>query len=103
MADITDIKSNIIYRKTIELQENGVIVVQTSPRMTKTGLKEVFKEYFGVVPSKVNSLRQDGKVKDLKVNQVKDLTLKKFYVTLPEGRCNSEPISLRSKEWQLKI
>ena len=39
MADITDIKSILYTEKTIELQENGVIVVQTSPRMTKTGLK----------------------------------------------------------------
>lgn len=62
MADITDIKSILYTEKTIELQENGVIVVQTSPRMTKTGLKEVFKEYFGVVPTKINSLRQDGNV-----------------------------------------
>ena len=63
MADITDIKAILYTEKTIELQENGVIVVQTSPRMTKNGLKEVFKEYFGVTPSKVNSLRQNGKVK----------------------------------------
>jgi large subunit ribosomal protein L23 len=63
MADITDIKSILYTEKTIELQESGVIVVQTSPRMTKNGLKEVFKEFFGVVPTKVNSLRQQGKVK----------------------------------------
>jgi large subunit ribosomal protein L23 len=43
MADITDIKAILYTEKTIELQENGVIVVQTSPRMTKNGLKEVFK------------------------------------------------------------
>ena len=55
MADITDIKSIIYTEKTIELQENGVIVVQTSPRITKNSLKEIFKEYFGVVPTKVNS------------------------------------------------
>ena len=57
MADITDIKAILYTEKTIELQEHGVIVVQTSPRMTKNGLKEVFKEYFGVTPSKLNSLR----------------------------------------------
>ena len=44
MADITDIKSIVYTEKTIELQENGVIVVQTSTRMTKNSLKEVFKE-----------------------------------------------------------
>ena len=66
MADITDMKSILYTEKTIDLQDNGVIVVQTSPRMTKNGLKEVFREYFGVVPSKVNSLRQSGKVKRFK-------------------------------------
>ena len=49
MADITDIKSIVYTEKTIELQENGVIVVQTTPRMTKNSLKEVFKEYFSAV------------------------------------------------------
>jgi large subunit ribosomal protein L23 len=85
MADITDIKSILYTEKTIDLQENGVIVVQTSPRMTKTGLKEVFREYFGVVPSKVNSLRQNGKVKRFKGIAGKRADFKKFYVTLPEG------------------
>ncbi|AXX94581.1 MULTISPECIES: 50S ribosomal protein L23 [Arcobacter] len=84
MADITDIKAILYTEKTIELQENGVIVVQTSPRMTKTGLKEVFKEYFGVTPLKVNSLRQDGKVKRFRGKPGKRADFKKFYVTLPE-------------------
>jgi large subunit ribosomal protein L23 len=85
MADITDIKSIIYTEKTIELQENGVIVVQTSPRMTKNGLKEVFKEYFGVTPRKVNSLRQEGKAKRFKGIAGRRPDFKKFYVTLPEG------------------
>jgi len=85
MADITDIKSIIYTEKTIELQENGVIVVQTSPRMTKNSLKEVFREYFGVTPTKVNSLRQQGKVKRFKGIQGRRPDFKKFYVTLPEG------------------
>ncbi len=85
MADITDIKSIIYTEKTIELQESGVIVVQTSPRMTKNSLKEVFREYFGVTPKKVNSLRQEGKVKRFKGVEGRRPDLKKFYVTLPEG------------------
>jgi len=84
MADITDIKAILYTEKTIELQENGVIVVQTSPRMTKNGLKEVFKEYFGVTPLKVNSLRQNGKVKKFRGKAGKRPDFKKFYVTLPE-------------------
>jgi large subunit ribosomal protein L23 len=85
MADITDIKSIIYTEKTIELQENGVIVVQTSPRITKNSLRDIFKEYFGVTPTKVNSLRQQGKVKRFKGIIGKRPDFKKFYVTLPEG------------------
>jgi len=85
MADITDIKSILYTEKTLGLQEDGVIVVQTSPRMTKTGLKEVFREYFGIIPSKINSLNQNGKAKRFRGVQGKQNDFKKFYVTLPEG------------------
>jgi len=85
MADITDIKSILYTEKTLGLQEDGVIVVQTSPRMTKTGLKEVFREYFGIIPNKINSLNQNGKTKRFRGVQGKQNDFKKFYVTLPEG------------------
>ncbi|MEA1918791.1 MAG: 50S ribosomal protein L23 [Campylobacterota bacterium] len=85
MADITDIKSIIYTEKTLGLQEDGVVVVQTSPRMTKTGLKEVFREYFGIIPSKINSLNQSGKTKRFRGVAGKQNNFKKFYVTLPEG------------------
>ena len=85
MADITDIKSILYTEKTLGLQEDGVVVVQTSPRMTKNGLKEVFREYFGIVPSKVNSLNQSGKTKRFRGVAGKQNNFKKFYVTLPEG------------------
>jgi large subunit ribosomal protein L23 len=85
MADITDIKSILYTEKTLGMQEDGVIVVQTSPRMTKTGLKEVFREYFGVVPSNINSLNQSGKRKTFRGVKGKQNDFKKFYVTLPEG------------------
>ncbi|HEX5710632.1 MAG TPA: 50S ribosomal protein L23 [Sulfuricurvum sp.] len=85
MADITDIKSILYTEKTLGLQEEGVIVVQTSTRMTKNSLKEVFREYFGIVPSRVNSLNQDGKVKRFRGLTGKQNDFKKFYVKLPEG------------------
>ena len=85
MADITDIKSIIYTEKTLALQEEGVVVVQTSPRMTKNGLIEVFREYFGIVPTKVNSLNQAGKVKRFRGVAGKQNDFKKFYVKLPEG------------------
>ena len=85
MADITDIKSILYTEKSIDLQENGVIVVQATPRMTKNSLKEVFKEYFGISPLKINSLRQSGKKKRFRGIMGKRSDYKKFYVTLPEG------------------
>ena len=85
MADITDIKSILYTEKTLGLQEAGVVVVQTSTRMTKNGLKEVFREYFGIVPSRVNSLNQSGKVKRFRGLTGKQNDFKKFYVKLPEG------------------
>jgi len=85
MADITDIKSILYTEKTLGLQEEGVIVVQTSPRMTKNALKEVFREYFGIVPARVNSLNQSGKVKRFRGLTGKQNDFKKFYVKLPEG------------------
>jgi large subunit ribosomal protein L23 len=84
MADITDIKAIMYTEKSIDLQEEGVIVVQTSPRMTKNGLKEVFREFFGINPLRVNSMRVNGKVKRFKGIEGKRADLKKFYVKLPE-------------------
>ena len=85
MADITDIKSILHTEKTLGLQEDNVIVVQTSTRMTKTGLKEVFREYFGIIPTNINSLNQSGKTKRFRGVQGKQNDFKKFYVKLPEG------------------
>ncbi|MBU0719725.1 50S ribosomal protein L23 [bacterium] len=85
MADITDIKSILYTEKTLGMQEDGIIVVQTSPRMSKTGLKEVFREYFGIIPTRINSLNQSGKVKRFRGVAGKQNDFKKFYVKLPEG------------------
>jgi large subunit ribosomal protein L23 len=84
MADITDIKSIVYTEKALNLQEQGVLVVQTTPKVTKNQLKEIFKEYFGVTPLKVNSLRQKGKVKRFRGVEGKRADYKKFYVKLPE-------------------
>ncbi|AZV47300.1 50S ribosomal protein L23 [Nautilia sp. PV-1] len=84
MADITDIKSIVYTEKALNLQEQGVLVVQTTPKVTKNQLKEIFKEYFGVTPLKVNSLKQKGKVKRFRGIEGKRPDYKKFYVKLPE-------------------
>ena len=85
MADITDIKAILYTEKSLSLQENGTVVIQTSTRMTKNRLKEVLREYFGFTPTKVNSMRVLGKVKKFKGIQGKRTDTKKFYVQLPEG------------------
>ncbi len=84
MADITDIKSIVYTEKALNLQEQGVLVVQTTPKVTKNQLKQIFMEYFGVTPLKVNSLRQKGKVKRFRGIEGKRPDYKKFYVKLPE-------------------
>ena len=38
MADITDIKTILYTEKTLSLGEKGVVVIQTSPRVTKNGI-----------------------------------------------------------------
>jgi large subunit ribosomal protein L23 len=85
MADITDIKSIVYTEKSLGLQEQGVVVIQTSPKVTKNALKEVMREYFGFTPLKVNSLRMNGKVKKFRGMKGKRADFKKFYVQLPEG------------------
>ena len=85
MADITDIKTILYTEKSLGLQENGIVVIQTSPNVTKNGLKGLLKEYFGITPLQVNSLRMDGKVKRFKGRTGVRNDVKKFYVKLPEG------------------
>jgi len=85
MADITDIKAILYTEKSLGLQEDGVVVIQTSPKMTKNSLKEVLKNYFGFIPLKVNSMRVNGKVKRFRGLEGKRADYKKFYVKLPEG------------------
>lgn len=85
MADITDIKSILYTEKSLALQESRVLVVQTSSKVSKNQLKEVFREYFGFVPERINSLRQDGKIKRFKGREGKRSSYKKFYVKMPEG------------------
>ncbi|MDR0762546.1 MAG: 50S ribosomal protein L23 [Campylobacteraceae bacterium] len=85
MADITDIKAILYTEKSLSLQEDGTVVIQTSVKMTKNGLKEVLKNYFGFSPLKINSLRVDGKTKRFRGRIGTRNDYKKFYVKLPEG------------------
>lgn len=85
MADITDIKTILYTEKSLSLQESGVMVVQTSDKITKNQLKQVFKDYFGFTPLRINSLKQDGKIKRFKGRLGQRSSFKKFYVKIPKG------------------
>ncbi|MDR0407570.1 MAG: 50S ribosomal protein L23 [Campylobacteraceae bacterium] len=85
MADITDIKAILYTEKSLSLQEDGTVVIQTSTKMTKNRLKEVLKNYFGFSPLKINSLRVSGKTKRFRGRIGTRNDYKKFYVKLPEG------------------
>ena len=92
MADITDIKSILYTEKSIAQHEDGVIVVQTSDGVSKNQLKEIFREYFGFIPLKVNSVKIPGKPKRFRGVAGRRPDIKKFYVKLPEG-ANIESIT----------
>lgn len=85
MVDITDIKSIMYTEKSLSQQEQGLVVVQTSTRVTKNILKRIFIDYFGVVPDRINSLRQHGKSKRFRGIQGRRSSYKKFYVKVPNG------------------
>ncbi len=83
MADITDIKSVLYTEKTLQSEDN-LVVIKTSTRVTKNRLKVIFSEYFGIKPLKITSLVQRGKAKTFKGIKGKRDDFKKFYVKLPE-------------------
>lgn len=85
MADITDIRSIMYTEKSLSQQESGVIVVQTSPKVSKNQLRTIFNEYFGFNPLRINSLKQKGKVKRFRGVEGSRADFKKFYVKVPEG------------------
>lgn len=85
MADITDIRSIMYTEKSLSQQESGVIVVQTSPKVSKNQLRAIFNEYFGFNPLRINSLKQKGKVKRFRGIEGSRADFKKFYVKVPEG------------------
>ena len=84
MADITDIKA-VLYTEKTQANEDNVIVLKTSTRVTKFKLKTIFREYFGVEPLRINVINQKGKVKRFRGQEGKREDYKKFYVKIPEG------------------
>lgn len=85
MLDISDIKSIMYTEKSLNQKENSIIVIQTSCSMNKNALKHIFVEYFGFVPTRINSLKQRGKIKRFRGIKGRRANYKKFYVKVPEG------------------
>lgn len=85
MADITDIKAIMYTEKSLSQQESGMIVMQTSQRVSKNQLKNICSEYFGFIPLRINSLNQQGKTKKFRGIEGSRNNFKKFYVKVPEG------------------
>jgi large subunit ribosomal protein L23 len=84
MADITDIRA-VVYTEKTQANEDNIVVLKTTPRVTKFQLRTIFKEYFGIEPLRINVLNQKGKVKKFKGHLGKRDDFKKFYVKIPEG------------------
>ena len=85
MADITDIKTILYTEKSLNQQESGIIVIQTSQRVSKNQLKNICIQYFGFTPLRINSLNQQGKTKKFRGIEGNRNNFKKFYVKVPEG------------------
>lgn len=85
MADITDIKSILHTDKTLKMQDNNIITVETNNRVSKSSLKHIFINDLKIVPIKINSMKIIGKVKKFKGRLGKRIDRKKFYVKVPSG------------------
>ena len=85
MADITDIKTIMYTEKSLNQQEDGIIVMQTSQRVSKNQLKNICIQYFRFTPLRINSLNQQGKTKRFRGVEGNRNNFKKFYVKVPEG------------------
>lgn len=85
MADITDIKSILHTDKTLKMQDNDIITVETNKRVTKNSLKHIFINDLKIVPIRINSMKIKGKVKKFKGKLGKRVDKKKFYVKVPSG------------------
>ena len=85
MADITDIKTIMYTEKSLNQQESGIIVMQTSQRVSKNQLKNICIKYFGFTPIRINSLNQQGKSKRFRGVEGSRSSFKKFYVKVHEG------------------
>lgn len=88
---MTDIKhydvilSPVITEKATEIQELNQVTFRVAITATKPQIKSAVEELFGVKVTKVNTLRQQGKIKRFRGVLGKRAEYKKAMVTLAEG------------------
>ena len=79
------ILSPVITEKATLGSENNQVTFKVAISASKPEIKAAVEELFGVKVKKVNTLRQEGKVKRFRGQLGKRKDVKKAYVTLEEG------------------
>ena len=79
------IKNPVITEKSTMLSENNVVTFNVPMTATKPEIKAAVEALFGVEVSKVNTLRQNGKVKKFRGHKGRRNDTKKAMVKLAEG------------------
>ncbi|TNE63353.1 MAG: 50S ribosomal protein L23 [Alphaproteobacteria bacterium] len=79
------IKSPVITEKATLGSENNQVTFKVAIDATKPEIKAAVEALFGVKVKKVNTLRQEGKVKRFRGTVGKRAEYKKAMVTLEEG------------------
>lgn len=79
------IKNPVITEKSTMLSENNVVTFNVPMTATKPEIKAAVEALFSVEVAKVNTLRQDGKVKRFRGHKGRRNDTKKAMVKLAEG------------------
>ncbi|MFO7266130.1 MAG: 50S ribosomal protein L23 [Bacillota bacterium] len=87
MMDPRDIlKRPIITEKATALMEQGKYVFEVDRNANKTQIKQAVEQIFNVKVTKVNTIRQKGKLRRQGRTQGRTREIKKAIVTLAEGQ-----------------
>jgi len=80
------LKRPIITEKATALMEQGKYVFEVDRNANKTQIKQAVEEIFDVKVTKVNTMRQIGKIRRQGRTQGRTREIKKAIVTLAEGQ-----------------
>ncbi|MFS8629313.1 MAG: 50S ribosomal protein L23 [Limnochordales bacterium] len=80
------LKRPIITEKATALMEQGKYVFEVDRNANKTQIKQAVEQIFNVKVTKVNTIRQKGKLRRQGRTQGRTREIKKAIVTLAEGQ-----------------